>query len=182
MRLELLPIGDKVPDEFNVVIEVPVGGPPVKYELDKESGALTVDRFLHTAMTYPCNYGFIPHTKSADGDPVDVPVVSRIPVVPGCVMKCRPIGVLLMTDEAGQDEKILAVPIEKLNPYYTTVFTYLDLPAILTKRIEHFFEHYKDLEPDKWVKIDRWGGPEEAKELILKGVALAESEKSSDHK
>lgn len=174
MRLDLLPIGKNAPYDVNAVIEVPHGGQPVKYELDKASGALVVDRFLHTAMNYPCNYGFIPHTLSDDGDPVDILVVSRIPVVPGCVMRCRPIGVLMMTDEAGQDEKLLAVPVDALNPYYKDVNSYEDLPEILIKRISHFFEHYKDLEENKWVKIDRWGGPEEAFEMIRKGIAAEE--------
>jgi len=179
MRLDAIPIGKNPPHDINVVIEVPHGGYPVKYELDKASGALVVDRFLHTAMNYPCNYGFIPHTLSNDGDPVDVLVVSRIPVVPGAIMRCRPIGVLLMEDEAGEDEKLLAVPVEALNPYYKSVETYEDLPEILIKRISHFFEHYKDLEEGKWVKVKGWEGPETACRLILEGIEAAKQEKEA---
>ncbi|MDE1172333.1 MAG: inorganic diphosphatase [Parvibaculaceae bacterium] len=170
MRIEAIPVGKNPPHDINVIIEVPHGGYPVKYEMDKASGTLFVDRFLHTAMQYPCNYGFIPHTLSQDGDPVDVLVVSRIPVVPGAVIRARPVGVLLMSDEAGQDEKILAVPVEKLNPYYKNVRNYTDLPEILIKRVAHFFEHYKDLEEGKWVKVDRWGDAAEAEQLILAGI------------
>lgn len=179
MRLDAIPIGKNPPHDINVVIEVPHGGYPVKYELDKASGALVVDRFLHTAMNYPCNYGFVPHTLSNDGDPVDVLVVSRIPVVPGAIMRCRPIGVLMMEDEAGQDEKLLAVPVEALNPYYKNVATYKDLPEILIQRISHFFEHYKDLEEGKWVKVRGWEGPEEAGRLILEGIEAEKRRKEA---
>ncbi|GAK44210.1 inorganic diphosphatase [Tepidicaulis marinus] len=179
MRLDAIPIGKNPPYDINVVIEVPHGGYPVKYELDKASGALVVDRFLHTSMNYPCNYGFVPHTLSDDGDPVDVLVVSRIPVVPGAIMRCRPIGVLMMEDEAGQDEKLLAVPVDALNPYYKNVASYEDLPEILIKRIAHFFEHYKDLEDGKWVKVNRWGGPEEAAGLIVTGIEAAKNAKEA---
>ena len=146
------------------------GGHPVKYEMDKESGTLFVDRFIHTAMQYPANYGFIPHTLSGDGDPVDVLVVSRIPVVPGAVVRARPIGVLMMRDEAGMDEKVIAVPVEKLNPYYKNVLDYTDLPEILLKRVAHFFEHYKDLEEGKWVKVERWGDAAEARQIIMDAI------------
>jgi inorganic pyrophosphatase len=166
MRLDAISIGENPPYDVNVVVEVPLGGEPVKYEIDKESGALVVDRFLHTSMRYPCNYGFIPHTLSDDGDPIDVMVVSRIPVVPGSIVRVRPIGVLVMRDEAGEDEKIISVPVDKLSPYYKDVSSYRDLPQILLDQIAHFFEHYKDLEKGKWVKIQRWGGTDEALEFI----------------
>ncbi len=179
MRIEAIPIGKNPPHDVNVIVEVPHGGHPVKYEMDKESGTLFVDRFIHTAMQYPANYGFIPHTLSDDGDPVDVLVVSRIPVVPGAVVRVRPIGVLMMTDEAGQDEKILAVPVEKLNPYYKNVRSYTDLPEILIRRIAHFFEHYKDLEEGKWVKIQGWQGPEEAEKIILSAIEAAKQAKNA---
>jgi inorganic pyrophosphatase len=169
MNLEKLSMGEKVPDEINVVIEIPQGGVPVKYEVDKESGVLFVDRFLYTAMYYPGNYGFIPHTLSKDGDPCDVIVVGQMPVVPGAVIASRPIGVLLMEDESGVDEKILAVPVDKLHPFYSDVKSYKDLPPILCEQIAHFFAHYKDLEKDKWVKIKRWGDVDEAKALIIAG-------------
>ncbi len=173
MRIEAIPVGKNPPHDVNVIVEVPHGGHPVKYEMDKASGTLFVDRFIHTAMQYPANYGFIPHTLSDDGDPVDVLVVSRIPVVPGAVVRVRPIGVLMMHDEAGQDEKILAVPVEKLNPYYKNIHSYTDLPEILIRRIAHFFEHYKDLEEGKWVKIEGWHGPEEAERIILQAMEAA---------
>ena len=144
MRIDLVPAGDSPPDSLNVLIEVPIGGEPVKYEFDKASGALFVDRFLHTAMYYPGNYGFIPHTLSDDGDPMDVLVVGPTPVVPGAVIRVRPIGTLMMVDEAGGDEKILAVPVDKLHPFYAGVDSWRGLPAILTEQIAHFFQHYKD--------------------------------------
>ena len=174
MRIDEIPIGNNPPHDVNVIIEVPHGGHPVKYELDKASGTLFVDRFMHTAMTYPCNYGFVPHTLSEDGDPIDVLVVSRIPVVPGAVIRSRPIGVLLMEDEAGKDEKILAVPVEALNPYYKKVQNYTDLPEILIERITHFFNHYKDLEKGKWAKTKGWGEAEEAMDLIRIGIQRGE--------
>ena len=170
MRIDAIPIGENPPEDINVIVEVPHGGHPVKYELDKASGTLFVDRFMHTAMHYPCNYGFVPHTLSEDGDPIDVLVVSRIPVVPGAVIRSRPIGVLMMHDEAGQDEKILAVPVQKLNPYYKDVHNYTDMPDILLQRITHFFEHYKDLEDGKWVKVDGWQDADKARELIVKAI------------
>ena len=168
MNLDHISAGQNLPWDVNVVIEIPYGGPPIKYELDKKSGALYVDRFLHTAMYYPANYGFIPHTLAEDGDPVDALVVANIPVMPGAVVRCRPIGVLFMEDEAGQDEKLLMVPVDKLSPYYSNIKSYEDLPLILRDQISHFFTHYKDLEKGKWVKIRDWGSPEEAAELIQK--------------
>lgn len=166
MDLSKIPAGKNPPWDVNVIIEVPLRGEPVKYELDKETGALFVDRFLHTAMYYPANYGFIPHTLSGDGDPADVLVVGSVAVIPGAVLRSRPIGVLIMEDESGEDEKILAVPVDKLHPFYTDVATYRDLPEILLDQIAHFFQHYKDLEKGKWVKITRWGDAEEAAQLI----------------
>ena len=150
------------------MIEIPFGGGPVKYEIDKASGAMFVDRFLHTAMFYPTNYGFIPHTLAEDGDPVDAMVVGTIPVVPGAVIRARPIGVLYMEDESGKDEKLLMVPVDKLNSYYSNIKEYNDMPQIFRDQIVHFFEHYKDLEKDKWVKISHWGSSQEAANLILK--------------
>lgn len=158
------------PEEINVIIEVPAGGAAVKYEMHKRSGALLVDRILHTPMRYPTNYGYMPHTLSDDGDPCDVMVVVDEPLVPGCVIRARPVGVLLMEDEAGFDEKILAVPDTKTDPTYKDVVSYTDLPEILLNRIQHFFEHYKDLEEGKWVKVTGWEGPEVAKKLILEGI------------
>lgn len=170
MDISKITIGDNPPWEVNVVIEVPVGGDPVKYEMDKESGALFVDRIMHTAMRYPCNYGFIPHTLCDDGDPTDVLVVARSQIVPGAVMRVRPIGVLLMEDEGGKDEKILAVPTDKLFPFYKGVKSYKELPEIVIAQIAHFFEHYKDLEEGKWVRVQRWGDADEAAELITAAI------------
>ncbi|PLX44961.1 MAG: inorganic diphosphatase [Hyphomicrobiales bacterium] len=178
MRLDAVSQGENPPYDINVVIEVPLGGEPVKYELDKASGALMVDRILHTSMRYPCNYGFMPHTLSDDGDPIDVMVVSRIPVVPGAIIRCRPIGVLVMEDEAGEDEKIIAVPVNKLSPYYKDVSSYRELPDILIDQIAHFFGHYKDLEDKKWVQIKRWGEPEEAMEFIRESIHRHTDEKA----
>ena len=166
MRIDMIPTGDNPPESLNVIIEVPVGGEPVKYEFDKASGALFVDRFLHTAMFYPANYRFIPHTLSEDGDPVDCLVVSPTPVASGAVIRARPIGALLMEDEKGIDEKIIAVPTDKLHPFYKRVGNYRDLPEIVIEQIAHFFEHYKDLEKGKWAKLKRWAEPAEAAELI----------------
>jgi len=177
MRIEALSIGKNPPHEVNVVIEVPIGGEPIKYELDKESGALVVDRFLYTAMRYPGNYGFIPHTLSDDGDPCDVVVANTRAVAPGAVMAVRPVGVLFMEDEAGGDEKILAVPATKLTRRYDKVLNYTDLPTITIDQIKHFFEHSKDLEPDEWVKVVRWGGADEARKLIVEGIERAKAAK-----
>ena len=170
MDISKISIGPNAPHDINVIIEVPMGGHPIKYEMDKDSGALFVDRFLHTPMMYPSNYGFIPHTLSDDGDPCDVLVVGQYPVVPGCVIRCRPIGALMMEDESGGDEKILAVPVDKLHPFYSKIQSYQDLPEILCEQIEHFFSHYKDLEKNKWVKIVKWVGPDEARDLISTAI------------
>lgn len=177
MDIAKISVGRHPPKDLNALIEIPLGGVPVKYELDKESGALFVDRFLHTAMFYPGNYGFIPHTLSADGDPCDVLVVSQVPVVPGAIIRCRPVGVLLMEDEAGLDEKILAVPIDKLHPFYTGIKTYKDLPGVLCEQIAHFFQHYKDLEKGKWVTIVRWLDPTEAGALITAAIERAKAKR-----
>lgn len=173
MIIDAIKIGKNPPHEVNVVIEVPIGGEPIKYELDKESGALFVDRFLYTPMRYPGNYGFIPHTLSGDGDPCDVLIANTRPIIPGAVMSVRPVGVLLMEDESGVDEKIIGVPGPKLTKRYENVKNHTDLPEITRAQIEHFFSHYKDLEPNKWVKIIRWGDVEEAHKLILEGIERA---------
>jgi inorganic pyrophosphatase len=173
MRIDAIPVGNSPPDDINVIIEVPVGGEPIKYELDKEAGALVVDRFLYTPMRYPGNYGFVPHTLCGDGDPIDVLCASTRALVPGCVINCHPIGVLLMEDESGSDEKIVAVPSSKLTQRYDAVKGYRDLPDITLKQIEHFFTHYKDLEPGKWVKIVEWGDADKAKALIMESAARA---------
>ncbi len=170
MRLDAIPIGKNPPHEINVVIEVPIGGEPIKYELEKSSGALFVDRFLYTPMRYPGNYGFIPHTLSGDGDPADVLVANTRAIVPGAVMSCRPVGVLFMEDNAGEDEKIVAVPSRAITQRYDTVESYDDLPDITIRQIEHFFTHYKDLEPAKWVKILRWGDAAAARRLIDEAI------------
>jgi inorganic pyrophosphatase len=173
MNLPEIPVGNNPPHEVNVIIEIPQGGKPVKYEVDKKSGALFVDRFLHTSMTYPANYGFIPHTLSEDGDPVDCIVIAPTPVVSGAVIRARPVGALVMEDEAGIDEKIIAVPIDELHPFYKRVTSYRDLPEILVEQIGHFFEHYKDLEKGKWVKLVRWAEVGEAADLIRSGIERA---------
>jgi inorganic pyrophosphatase len=170
MRIDAIKIGKNPPEDINVLIEVPIGGEPIKYEMDKESGTLFVDRFLYTSMRYPGNYGFVPHTLSDDGDPIDVIVCNTRAIVPGAVMNCRPIGVLFMQDEAGHDEKILAVPSHKLTKRYDKVQSADDLPEIVTQQIQHFFEHYKDLEPGKWVKVVRWGDADDARRLILEAI------------
>jgi inorganic pyrophosphatase len=175
MDIKKIGAGKNAPQEVNVVIEVPMDSNPVKYEFDKETGAITVDRFVQTAMFYPCNYGFIPCTLSKDGDPVDVLVVSNYPVIPGAVIKVRPIGVLIMEDESGQDEKILAVPTVKLDPYFANIKSYKDLPEILINRITHFFTNYKALEKGKWVKVDNWQDNISAENIIQEGIKLYES-------
>ncbi|MGN6283600.1 MAG: inorganic diphosphatase [Afipia sp.] len=177
MRIDAISLGKNPPLEVNVIIEVPVGGEPIKYEMDKEAGTLVVDRFLYTAMRYPGNYGFIPHTLSEDGDPCDVLIANTRAIVPGAVMSVRPVGVLLMEDEAGGDEKIIAVPTSKLTQRYDKVQNYSDLPEITLQQIQHFFEHYKDLEPKKWVKVLRWGNASEAQKLILEGIERAKKQK-----
>src|SRR5476649_1911021 len=173
MRIDAISIGIDPPREVNVIVEVPIGGEPIKYELDKDSGTLVVDRFLYTAMRYPGNYGFIPHTLSGDGDPVDVLIANSRAIAPGAVMSVRPVGVLLMEDNAGVDEKIVAVPSSHITQRFDGVTNYSDLPEITVKQIEHFFAHYKDLEPGKWVKIKRWGDAVEAKRMIMAGVERA---------
>lgn len=170
MNLEKVTSGYNIPEDVNVIIEIPVRGDPVKYEVDKTTGAMFVDRFMNTTMHYPCNYGYIPHTLSEDGDPVDVLVVTPVPLISGSVIRCRPIGMLKMTDEAGPDAKLLAVPIDKLCMLYHSVTTPADMPPLLLSQIAHFFEHYKDLEPNKWVKVEGWTGPEEARTEILASV------------
>lgn len=170
MRIDAIKIGKNPPEDVNVIVEVPVGGHPIKYETDKEAGALVVDRFLYTPMHYPGNYGFVPHTLSEDGDPIDVLICNTRPLVPGCIISVRPIGVMVMEDDGGKDEKILAVPVQKLTRRYDKVVNYTDLPEITLKQIEHFFEHYKDLEPGKWVKIEGWQDVNVAKKLIVEAI------------
>ena len=170
MDISKLSIGKNPPHEVNVVIEVPLRSDPIKYEFDKESGAIMVDRFLYTTMFYPCNYGFIPHTLAEDGDPIDVMVVGRMPIQPGTVISARAIGVLELEDEAGGDEKILAVPGPKITKLYDKVQTWRDIPEIDLDRIKHFFEHYKDLEPEKWVRVGAWRDTEVATRLIEEGI------------
>jgi inorganic pyrophosphatase len=173
MDVSKISTGRNPPSEIHAVIEIPVGGVPVKYELDKASGAMFVDRFLHTAMFYPGNYGFVPHTLSEDGDPCDVLVVGSVPVVPGAVIRCRPIGALLMQDEAGGDEKLLAVPIDELQPFYSNIRNYSDLPKVLLDQIAHFFQHYKDLEKGKWMRVLQWVDAADARDLITAAIARA---------
>lgn len=177
MNINAIPVGNDVPNSVNVIIEVPAGGEPVKYEFDKESGALFVDRILHTPMRYPANYGFIPHTLCDDGDPLDALVIARSPFLPGCVVRCRPIAVLQLEDEHGGDEKLVCVPDDKTFPYYSNVAEKDDLPDIVFAQIEHFFTHYKDLEPEKWVRVGKWGGAAEARDMVLKAIELANSKK-----
>jgi inorganic pyrophosphatase len=173
MRLDAIPIGSNPPDDINVIVEVAVGGEPIKYELDKASGTLFVDRFLYTPMRYPGNYGFVPHTLSLDGDPIDVLVCNTRAIVPGAVMNCRAVGVLVMEDQAGGDEKLIAVPSDRLTLRYQNVRNYTDLPAITLQQIEHFFTHYKDLEPGKWTKIGHWGDAAEARRLLVEAIERA---------
>ena len=175
MQIEKLSIGSNPPEDVNVIIEVPIGGEPIKYEMDKASGALVVDRFLYTSMRYPGNYGFIPHTLSEDGDPCDVIVCNTRAIAPGAVINCRPVGVLLMEDEAGKDEKIIAVPATRLTRRYEKVENYTDLPDITLKQVKHFFEHYKDLETTKWVKVTGWGDAAHAKALIQEAIERAKA-------
>ena len=170
MSFDRLPAGRDVPNDCNVVIEIPMNGAPIKYEVDKDSGTVFVDRFMATAMHYPCNYGYIPQTLSDDGDPCDVLVISPVALITGVVVRCRPIGMLKLDDEAGGDAKILAVPTDKLSPLYRHVQSPRDLPELTTAQIAHFFEHYKDLEPGKWVRVGSWVGPEEAKREIMESV------------
>jgi len=177
MRIDAIPTGKNPPEDINVVIEVPVGGEPIKYEMDKEAGALYVDRFLYTSMRYPGNYGFVPHTLSDDGDPIDVLICSTRALVPGCVINVRPVGVLIMEDNAGQDEKVIAVPSPHLTKRYEKVHNYTDLPQITLDQVAHFFEHYKDLEPGKWVKIEGWRDAAHAKKMIVEAIERAKKSK-----
>jgi inorganic pyrophosphatase len=179
MRIDMIPVGSNPPENLNVIIEVPLGGEPVKYEFDKASGALFVDRILHTPMRYPANYGFVPHTLSPDGDPLDALVIARSPFVPGSVVRCRPIAVLNLEDEHGGDEKLICVPDDKTFPYYTDVAEKTDLPDIVLAQIEHFFTHYKDLEKEKWVRVGKWGGAAEARQVILEAIDRYEEDKKS---
>ncbi len=172
MNLDRVSSGKNIPNEINVVIEIPAHAEPVKYELDKDTGAMFVDRFMSTAMHYPCNYGYVPHTLSADGDPVDVLVLTPYPLISGSVIRCRPVGVLKMTDESGDDAKVLAVPVDKLCKGYRKVGDFRDLPQEILDRIAHFFEHYKDLDEGKWVRVDGWGGVDQAKQEILDSVDM----------
>ena len=173
MRIEAIPVGSNPPDDVNVIVEVPVGGQPIKYEMDKEAGILVVDRFLYTPMTYPGNYGFVPHTLSEDGDPIDVLVCNTRQLVPGCVINVRPIGALMMEDDSGMDEKIVAVPSPHLTRRYENVHEVADLPPITLQQIQHFFEHYKDLEPGKWEKIGDWRDAATARDMIRKAIERA---------
>jgi len=172
MDISKIPAGDNPPHEVNVIIEIPRNSEPVKYEVDKASGALFVDRFMHTSMHYPLDYGFVPNTLADDGDPLDFMVVTRARIIPGAVVKCRPVGVLMMEDEAGLDEKVLGVPVPACQPYYNHIESYDQLPQTLLKQIRFFFEHYKDLEEGKWVKIIGWEGVETAKQLITKAIEM----------
>ena len=177
MRIDAISVGKNPPEDVNVIVEVPVGGQPIKYETDKEAGALIVDRFLYTPMTYPGNYGFVPHTLSEDGDPIDVLICNTRPLVPGCVINVRPIGVMVMEDDGGKDEKIIAVPVPKLTQRYDKIKNYTDMPEITLKQIEHFFTHYKDLEPGKWVKIEGWKDVDVAKKMIVAAIERFNAQK-----
>ena len=178
MNIDAILIGTDPPHDINVIIEVPIGGEPIKYEMDKAAGTLVVDRFLHTPMRYPGNYGFVPHTLSDDGDPIDVLVANTRPILPGAVINVRPIGVLKMNDDGGGDEKIIAVPVPRLTKRYENIHDITDLPAITREQIQHFFEHYKDLEPGKWVKMIGWGNAAEARQLIVDAIRRARPDQS----
>jgi len=177
MGFDQVKAGKDVPNDINVIIEISAQGDPIKFEVDKDSGAVFVDRFMGTSMRYPINYGYVPHTIAGDGDPVDVLVVTPFPLMPGVVIRCRPVGVLKMEDEGGIDAKVVAVPVSKLTPLYDKVQSTDDLPELLMKQTVHFFEHYKDLEPGKWVKVTGWGSVEDARQEILAGLAAAEAAK-----
>lgn len=181
MNLDRVSSGRDIPNDFNVIIEIPAHGEPIKYEVDKDTGAMFVDRFMSTAMHYPCNYGYVPHTLSDDGDPVDVLVLTPVPLLTGVVVRCRPVGMLKMQDEAGEDAKILAVPVDKLTNLYRDIESPRDLPEMMLHQISHFFEHYKDLEAGKWVKVQGWVGAEEAKAEILAGVQRFQAAPEKPH-
>jgi inorganic pyrophosphatase len=181
MNLDRVSSGRDVPNDFNVIVEIPAHGEPIKYEVDKDTGAMFVDRFMSTAMHYPCNYGYVPHTLSDDGDPVDVLVITPIPLLTGVVVRCRPVGMLKMEDEAGDDAKLLAVPVDKLTNLYRDIESPRDLPESILNQIAHFFEHYKDLEAGKWVKVQGWVGTEEAKAEILAGVQRYQAAPEKPH-
>lgn len=176
MNLDRVGTSEKAPNEINVIIEIPAHSDPVKYELDKKTGAMFVDRFMSTAMHYPCNYGYVPHTLSKDGDPVDVLVITPVPLISGSVIRCRPVGVLLMSDESGDDAKILALPIDKLCKSYRHIESYRDIQQDLLSTISHFFDHYKDLDEGKWARIDGWAGINEAKQEILDSITMYQNE------
>ena len=176
MGLDLVKAGKDVPNDINVIIEIPAQADPIKFEVDKDSGAVFVDRFMGTSMRYPINYGYVPHTVAGDGDPVDVLVVTPFPLFPGAVIRCRPVGVLKMEDDGGVDAKVIAVPVSKLTPLYDKVQSTDDLPELLMKQTVHFFEHYKDLEPGKWVKIGDWMDVDAAKQIILDSIERAKAE------
>lgn len=178
MSFDLVPAGKNLPDEVNVIIEIAMGGEPIKYEIDKDSGAIFVDRILGTSMRYPCNYGYVPQTLCGDGDAADVLVLLPHPLLPGSVVKCRPIGVLKMTDESGEDAKIIAVPVSKIYQAYDKVKDLNDIPEITLQQISHFFEHYKDLESGKWVKIEGWEGAESAKQELIDAVKMYQADQS----
>ena len=180
MGLDLVPTGKNPPDEINVIIEIPKDAEPVKYEVDKTSGAIFVDRILSTPMRYPCNYGYIPHTVCGDGDPADVLVILPLSLIPGSVIRCRPVGVLKMSDEAGSDEKILAVPVDKVFAGYAQIADIAQVSGHWLERIGHFFEHYKDLEKGKWVKVEGWGGADEAKRIIVESITRYEGTPEAD--
>jgi len=180
MRLDAIAIGYNPPEDVNVIVEVEIGGEPIKYEMDKEAGTLFVDRFLYTPMRYPGNYGFVPHTLSDDGDPIDVLVANTRPIVPGAVINVRPVGVLKMKDDGGGDEKIIAVPSPKITKRYVDIANYTDLPKITLEQIQHFFEHYKDLEPGKWVKVEGWGNADEARRLIADAIEREKKTRGGD--
>ncbi|SCZ57677.1 inorganic diphosphatase [Thiohalomonas denitrificans] len=181
MNLDRVDAGKDVPNEINVIIEIPSHSDPVKYEVDKETGAMFVDRFMNTAMHYPCNYGYVPRTLSKDGDPVDVLVVSPVPLIPGSVILCRPVGVLKMTDESGDDAKILAVPVDKLCRLYRSARNIDDMSPVLLDQIAHFFEHYKDLDEGKWVRVEGWGDIDAAKEELLSSVKMYQEAPEKPH-
>ena len=180
MGLDLVPTGANPPDEINVIIEIPKDAEPVKYEVDKATGAIFVDRILSTPMRYPCNYGYVPHTLCGDGDPADVMVILPLPLIPGSVIRCRPVGVLRMSDEAGSDEKLLAVPVDRVFAGYRHVDDIEKVSPHWCERIGHFFEHYKDLEKGKWVKLDGWGGAAEAKALLMEAIARFNATSDAD--